>query len=63
MWGERAHLPVRREAPSTALLKKVVKRLLFRKAGPIPAELCLPFRAALGWCPQRPVGEQRGILM
>lgn len=63
---ERAHLPVSvrvpiriitnanifwREAHREGLHGKVAKRLFFRKAKPVRAELLTPPRASLGWYP------------
>lgn len=67
LWGERAHLPVsagvpvriitngnilcRGEALRAALPRKVVKRLFFRKAEAIGAELCGSSQGVSGLVP------------
>lgn len=64
LWGERAHLPVRRELQGAAFLREMVKRVCgFRKAGPTGTEHAFPPREAQDWCPLWPVSEQRGILI
>ena len=54
MWGERAHLPVRKQAHRATLLKKEVKRPFFRRLGRSQLSRASPPRAAL-------VGRQRAI--
>lgn len=60
LWGEMAHLPVRREAHRAPLLKKMVKRLLFRKLSQSQLSCASPPRAVPGWCPSVASGLAEG---